>query len=191
MKILSLQDAALSTKEFSHLFEISTLPAAFVENQALDWRVRDGYSNAGTLLVGDLRVMKSSTAIVEIHPFPEWLVEILQPGQQVGKAYAIVPNWSIERLERIKSKAWEEKLSCIEKHLQETSADEWLAITYQPGVCIKIPAYVPHEFLAVVKEGEIHPYLQCFEPNFEFLSESLGINPTALFSVKEVQMPIP
>lgn len=185
MKIISLRSDADKLKQYEHLFQISTLPSAFSENQKLDWRIRDGFSDAGTLLVGDLRVLKKDTDVVEIHPFPEWLVEILQPFSKVGTAYAIVPNWSKDFLDSIKKVNWEQKISLIKDRISHTKSEQWIAVQYEPGICIKICEYVPHEFLAQYSEGQIPPYLQCFEPNFDFLPKVMGIEATILFPLEQ------
>ncbi len=186
MEIITLRSDSKKLKEYRHLFEISQLPSAFSENPKLDWRVRDGFEHAGSLLVGDLRVLKQETDVVEIHPFPEWLVEILQPFSKVGTAYAIVPNWPVHLVDSIKKLPWDQKLSIIKKELLNRKSEHWIAIQYEPGICIKICEYVPHEFLAYYSEDQIPPYLQCFEPNFDFLPKVMGIEATILFPLEIV-----
>ena len=188
MKVLNLRTDSENLSQYEHLFEISQVPKAFSEDPKLDWRVRDGFNESGTLLVGDLRVLKTATDVVEIHPFPEWLVEILQPFCKVGKAYAVVPNWPKEFFGALNNTWWKEKLSMIRNRISTMSmmsTDEWLAIEYEPGICIKIPAYVPHEFLARFSEDQKPPYLQCFEPNFDFLPKIMGIEATILFELNQ------
>jgi hypothetical protein len=183
MQIVTPEQYGEIQKDNEHLFDICMPTAQMIEND-LEWFVRDGFDQAGTLLLGDLRVKKTSTKAVEIHPFPEWVIQMHLPGKKSGKVYVIIPKITQKLLKKIERRPWEKRLVKIQETLDTLTPDDYLAIEYVEGISIKVPANVPHDFIGVIKEGEEVPYCQVFEPNFSHIGELFKIN-TPYFDLKE------
>ncbi|MCP4760630.1 MAG: hypothetical protein GY870_02540 [archaeon] len=182
MKIIREEDYIKAQEEYSHLFEIGILKKEMIENN-IDWMIRDGYNNAGTLMLGDLYLKKFETNELEIHPFPEWVILMHQPMKKSGKAYVIVPNVSEKDISRLIKREWGKRIEKIQKMLDGLTSENYIAVEYVEGISIKIPENVPHDFISVVKEGEVIPYLQVFEPNWEGIGKALKIT-TPYFTIK-------
>ena len=187
MKLIREAEYAEAQEKYGHLFDICTPKPEMLEKD-LEWLVRDGFDPMGTLMVGDLRVKKHETTIVEIHPFPEWVVQMRLPQQKSGKVYALVPELSQKDLEKLARREWNKRIEKLQDMLDGLTPENYFAIEYQEGISIKIPANVPHEFLSVVASDEKTPYCQVFEPNFKAVGETLKID-TPYFNLKYTLKP--
>ena len=183
MRIITSNEYKQAQQEFGHLFDICQ-PSPEMVKKDLDWVVRDGFSQAGTLLLGDLRVKKHESNVMEIHPFPEWVVQIKQFGKISGKVYVIIPKLTEKDLKKIARRDWAKRIERVQKVLDGLTSDDFLAIEYEVGIDIKIPANVPHDFISMVGEGEITPYCNVFEPNFMGIAEVLKVT-TPYFTLKD------
>jgi len=136
-------------------------------------------------MLGDLLVYKQETTVLETHPFPEWVIQLHQVGKKSGKVFVILPKFSVKQIKRLNRKSVEVRIEKTKEMLENLSVDDFFAIEYIEGISIKINANVPHEFISIVDEGEVVPYCQVFEPDFSHISETLKINPTAFFNLKD------
>jgi len=136
-------------------------------------------------MVGDLRVLKDKTSVLEIHPFPEWVVQIFQYGIETGDTFAIVPNFPKKEVDDMRDLPWSLRVEKIEALLNDLELSEYLAVKYQDGVCLKVPANIPHEFIRIADKNENVPYCQVFEPDFKSIGEVFQIQPTMFFEIKE------
>ncbi len=159
-----------------------------LENK-ISFTVRDGVEHLGFLMLGDLLVYKHETSVLEAHPFPEWVIQLHQVGKKSGKVFVILPKFSSKQIKRLNRKSVEIRVEKTKEMLENLSMDDFIAIEYTVGISIKINANVPHEFISIVNEGESIPYCQVFEPNFSHIAETLKINPTAFFELKEILKP--
>lgn len=176
--VWSVEDAIARQAEWGHLYEVQAPPP-----DHKNWRVREVFTQGGHLLVGDLLLDEQEARFLEVHPFPEWVVQVYQPGKRPGGAYAILPK--LERkvvARRLPRKPWAKRVATLNKMLGRLSPAEFFAIQYEVGTNIKIPANVPHYFLAKCASGEDLPYMQVFEPSLPILDEGLKIT-TPYFDV--------
>ena len=185
MQIINETQYEQTQKEYNHLIDIGFPPANMLENK-ISFTVRDGIEHVGFLMLGDLLVYKHETTVLEAHPFPEWVIQLHQVGKKSGKVFVIMPKFSIKQLKRLNRKSVEVRVEKTKEMLENLSVDDFIAIEYVEGISIKIKANVPHEFVSVVNESEVVPYCQVFEPNFSHIAETLKINPTAFFDLKEI-----
>ena len=182
MQIITESEYQEAASSYAHLFEISTPPAMMVEKD-LSWLVRDEVTQGGTLMLGDLLVVKHSTKVVETHPFPEWVIQLHRIGKKSGKVYAIIPKLTPKQIKRFNRKDPFRRNEKTIESLTALSHEDFLAIEYQEGICIKIPANVPHEFISVVGEGEDNPYCQVFEPNFAPMADLVKFDVTKFYDL--------
>ncbi|WP_457559230.1 hypothetical protein [Candidatus Harpocratesius sp.] len=168
--------------EYSHLFEISS-PPSIMKEKDLSFVVREEISQGGTLLVGDLIVKKRSTNILEAHPFPEWVVQLYNPGINPGKLFLILPKFSTKQVKRFNRKSLALRFDKIKDALSDLTAVDFLVIEYVPGLCVKIPPNIPHEFVSITTNEQKNPYCQVFEPNYLPLSELLKFDVTKFFTL--------
>lgn len=176
MRIIHENEYTKIQTEFGYLFDICSPKQEMMEKN-LEWIVRDGFPQFGTLAVGDLRVMKHSTSVLEIHPFPEWVIQCYLPGKKSGKVFAIIPMLSEKDVRKIERTPWARRIELIQKLLDPLPEKEFLAIQYAIGVDIKIPANIPHDFISLVGSGEEIPYCQVFEPDITEIVEKFRIDP--------------
>jgi hypothetical protein len=164
LKIITEREFSSMNSKYVHLFDVN-LPSQDMVDENKDWVIRESFLPFGPLMVGDLRVIKPSTDVFEIHPFPEWVVQIYMPQKKPGSVYALVPDWDSDIIGQFAKKVWGERLLDIQNQLNRLTLDDVIAIKYEVGTSIKIPANVPHEFISVVNPGEDIPFCQVFEPN--------------------------
>jgi hypothetical protein len=174
MQIIHENEYERAQIKFGHLFDICSPKPEMIEKN-MDWIVRDGFSQFGTLAVGDLRVIKHTTSVLEIHPFPEWVVQCYVPGKKSGKVYALIPILLEKDVRKIERTPWAQRIDIIQKLLDPLIEKDFLAIEYVIGIDIKIPANIPHDFISIVDQGEEIPYCQVFEPNINGIVEKLRI----------------
>lgn len=182
MQIIHESEYTQSQQTYGHLFDICQPKPEMIEKK-MDWWVRDGYDKLGTLMVGDLIVLKHETNVMEIHPFPEWVVQMHLVGKSSGKTYAIVPTLEEKDIRKLEMRDWEKRIKKVQEMLDSLSEKNFIAIEYKDGISIKIPANVPHDFISVVNSNESDPYCQVFEPNFMHVAEIFKIN-TPYFNLK-------
>ena len=185
MQIITENQYEQTQMEYNHLIDIGFPPANMLENK-ISFTIRDGIEHVGFLILGDLLVYKHETSVLEAHPFPEWVIQLHQVGKKSGKVFAIIPKFSVKQIKRLNRKSVEVRIEKTKEILENLSMDDYIAIEYMKGISIKINANVPHEFISVVNEGEAVPYCQVFEPNFSYIAETLKINPTTFFDLKDI-----
>jgi hypothetical protein len=183
MQIIHEEEYTQAQIDYGHLFDICQ-PKSEMVDKHMDWFVRDGFDKVGTLMVGDLMVVKHETKNLETHPFPEWVVQLHQPGQISGKVYAIVPAWEEKDVHKFETWDWAKRVKKTQEMLDGATEDTFLAVEYIPGIDVKICANVPHEFLSVIGDDQSTPYCQVFEPNISKVCEMLRMEPTAYYNLK-------
>ncbi len=182
MKIIRPNHYEKANREYPHLFNIGTVPNE-MEKDNIDWLVRDKFDAAGTFMLGDLRVVKTQMKVMEIHPFPEWVVQIFQPLKDSNNTYLIIPNIDQNQFIRAKKKSWEERTAFFLNFLFALNHGDYIAIEYRDGVSIKVPANVPHDFIYKENGKKSVPYCQVFEPDFEKIGKLYQISPTHIFKL--------
>jgi len=188
MQIITEDQYEQAQMEYNHLIDIGFPPANMFENK-ISFTIRDRIEHVGFLMLGDLLVYKHETSVLEAHPFPEWVIQLHQVGKKSGKVFVILPKFSIKQMKRLNRKSVEARVEKTKEMLENLSVDDFIAIEYVEGISIKINANVPHEFISIVNEGEAVPYCQVFEPDFSHITETLKINPTAFFDLKNILKP--
>ncbi len=182
MNIITEKDYNEAGNNYSHLFDIG-MPSTEMVEKDLGWVVRDEVNFGGPMMIGDLRVQKHKTNVLETHPFPEWVIQMHQIGTNSGKVYAIMPNFSIKQMKRLNRKKISARAEKTKQFLKELSQEDYLAIEYKEGISIKINANVPHEFISVVGSDEATPYCQVFEPNLFPLSQKINFDVTTFYTL--------
>ncbi len=176
--IFSPEEAIAHGKEYAHLYEVLQ-PAEGLVN----FKPRDGFAAGGTLLVGDLVCNESQTSNLEIHPFPEWVLQSPRYGKQPGKAFAIFANVDPKFFERkIARKDWTGRVQAYNDYIKTLPIDGFFAIEMPPGVIVKVCKNAPHYFISAQSAGEDFPYLVVFEPEIPVVAEELKAA-TAYFSL--------
>ena len=181
MKYILETEYLEANEQYKHLFEISTPPINMIKKK-LHWQVRDDYKVGGTLMVGDLLVTKTNTKVLESHPFPEWVVQIYQPGVKSRTTYCVIPNLTPEFMEKV-HKQLDFKEELIQERLEKLTNEDYLIIEYRDGVCIKIPPFVPHEFITIDDNELRKPYCQVFEPDLAEQSIAFGFDLTSFYLI--------
>ncbi len=168
-RILSPEEIIARSKDFAHLFEILQPP----ENLQ-NFKPRDGFPSGGTLLVGDLVCTEYQTGNLEIHPFPEWVLQSPRLGKQPGKSYGVFANVDSKIFERkIVRKDWNGRVQTYNEYLKTLTIDDFFAIEMVQGIIIKVCKNAPHYFLSARSPGKDFPYLVVFEPDIPVVTEEL------------------
>ena len=171
-KIIDIQNYLAHIEEFEHLFEICQQPP-----DTVTWQTHDEFPDAGTLFLGDLNLSEQETENFEIHPFPEWVIKIFQPGKKPGKAYAIFPMLPKKFIQKtLPRKDFPTRIQKIQSKIDLLTSEDIIAVEYVDGMCIKVPENVPHYFLSIIKNGEEIPFLQVFEPRIDYIKSYLGFD---------------
>jgi hypothetical protein len=179
-KILTFESYLKSKDLYEHLFEVQVPP----ENIKL-WKVRYNF-DMGTPMIGDLLLDLEQERMLEVHPFPEWVVYLRSNYNVKSKPYLIVPTFSNSFVKQISRKTLDKRIELIQKEIEKLSIEDLIAFEYEIGINILIPAFIPHFFICskINKEaGESPPYLQVFEPNLDILTKNLKIKPSYLFKL--------
>ncbi len=179
-KIINFEIYIENQELYKHLFEVQLPP----EDTNL-WKIRFHY-DMGTPLVGDLILDLENENKLEIHPFPEWVVQLKSTGKVNSKPYLIVPNFPYPLIKKLLRKNFDEKIKLIQNEVNNLTIDNLIAFEYDVGINILIPALIPHLFISskINKEkGESPPYLQVFEPNLDKLTKNLRIKTTHFFKL--------
>jgi hypothetical protein len=171
-KIINIHEYLKNIEEYVHLFEICQQPP-----DTIMWQTHDEFTTAGTLLLGDLNLSEQETGIVEIHPFPEWVIKIFQPDKNPGKSYAIFPLLEKKFINKtLPRKNFVTRIQKIQQKIDSLTSIEIIAVEYVDGMCLKVRENVPHYFLSVIEKGEDIPYLQVFEPRIDYIKSHLGFD---------------
>ncbi len=177
--IITLETYLKNKDSYQHLFEVQLPP----ESINL-FKVRYNFE-MGTPLVGDLLLDLESERMLEIHPFPEWVVH-LKSDKVKSKPYLVVPNFPNSLVKKFSRKSVDEKIKLIQNEIDHIKIDDLIAFEYEIGINILVPAFIPHFFIAskINKEaGEEPPYLQVFEPNLDVLTKNLKIKTSYFFKL--------
>lgn len=168
-RVFSPEDTIAHAKEYAHLFEILQPPEGLS-----NFKRRDGFPDGGTLLVGDLVCNETQTTNLEIHPFPEWVLQSPRYGKHPGKAYAIFANVDPKFFERkIARKDWIGRVQAYNEYMKTLPIDNFFAIEMPPGIIVKVCKNAPHYFLSAQTADLDSPYLVVFEPEIPVVAEEL------------------
>ncbi len=165
---------------YEHLFEIQTPPSDIKL-----WKIRFNF-DLGTLLLGDLLLDLEQEKMLEIHPFPEWVVQLKCVSNGKSKPYLVVPNLPKSLVRKFARKTSDEIVEILTQEIPKLKINDLIAVEYEVGVNILVPAFIPHFFISSKinkAEGELPPYLQVFEPNIESTTKNLKIKPTYYFEL--------
>ncbi|MBD3255022.1 MAG: hypothetical protein GF383_08005 [Candidatus Lokiarchaeota archaeon] len=179
-KIVDINRYLQNPAAYRHLFEVQVPPS-----KIKTWKVRYNYI-LGTLMVGDLILDLESENMLEIHPFPEWVVHLKRFNQPTTVPYLVVPDLDLSITRKITRKPYPDKIELIEDLISHLTISNLIAFEYQLGVNVLVPAFIPHFFISSKfdKEGHVAaPYLQVFEPNINALQQTLNIKPTSYFQL--------
>src|SRR5271157_2683698 len=100
--VLSPQEALADAERYAHLFEILQPP----ENLN-NFKPRDGVPGGGTLMSGDLVCNEQQTPNLEVHPFPEWVMQSPWFEKNTGNAFAIIAEIDPKVFKRkVEQKDW-------------------------------------------------------------------------------------
>jgi hypothetical protein len=180
INIVTYNDYIKEENLYENLFEVQLPP----EDINL-WKIRYNF-NMGTPLLGDLLLDLEQEERLEIHPFPEWVVQLKTKDVVKSKPYLVVPNFSKPLIKKINRKSINEKIELIQNEIDTIKIDDLIAFEYDIGINILVPAFIPHFFISskINREaGEKPPYLQVFEPNLEVLTKNLKIKTTYFFKL--------
>ncbi len=167
--ILSPEEALAHAKDYSNLFEILQPPEGLS-----NFKRRDGFPGGGTLLVGDLVCNETQTTNLEIHPFPEWVLQSPRYGKHPGKAYAIFANVDPKFFERkIARKDWIGRVQAYNEYMKTLPIANFFAIEMPLGIIVKVCKNAPHYFLSAQSADQDSPYLVVFEPEIPVVAEEL------------------
>ena len=177
-KIITIKDFQNNRENFIYLFEVQ-----FPPKEIKLFKERYNFE-LGTLLVGDLLLDLEKERMLEIHPFPEWVVHLKTESK--CKPYLVVPNFSKAFINKLLRKPLHVKLDLLKNCISSLEIENLIAFEYEEGINLLIPAYIPHFFISskIDKEcGEQPPYLQVFEPNFADIAKVLRIKPSYYFKL--------
>lgn len=179
-KIITLEAYNENPNAYQHLFEVQLPP----ENINL-FKVRHHFE-MGTPVVGDLVLDLESEKMLEIHPFPEWVVFLKSSSKVKSKPYLVVPNFPNSLIKKFSRKSLDERIGLIQNEIDTLTIDDIIAFEYDIGINILVPAFIPHFFISskINKDtGEKPPYLQVFEPNLDVLTRNLRIKMSYFFKL--------
>lgn len=185
VKYINFSDDASLLDEYSHLIEFQQKPADLPQEYE-NFRPRDTFPT-GNLLCGDLIVNEEMTKKLEMHPFPEWVVQLIRldtRDEQVD-GHVVCLNVSKKELRKLGRKDWSTRVGMNKEKIKAMTPDDLLAFRMAPGICVKVIANVPHYFICKEKPaGKSYPYMQVFEPSidWETLQPFGKFSPTAYFS---------
>ncbi|MHA1489269.1 MAG: hypothetical protein ACTSRI_06405 [Promethearchaeota archaeon] len=178
--IITLEEYINNKEKYIHLFEVQLPP-----DDLKLFKPRLNFE-MGNPLIGDLRLDLEKENMLEIHPFPEWVVQLKSPENVKCKPYLIVPNFSLSVVKSLARKSFEKKLKIIEQEVKKLTIDDLIAFKYEIGINILVRGFTPHFFISskINKDiGEAPPYLQVFEPNMDKITRILKIKTTYFFKL--------
>jgi len=180
IRIIKFEDYIKESESYKHIFEVQ-----FPSENLKGWNIKYDYS-IGTPLIGDLIMNNFEDKSFEMHPFPEWVVQLINPHGKSSKAYLIVPNLDKSFIKKMLKKNIDNKVELLKNFFKSCTIENIIAFEYQIGVNVMIPAYIPHTFICSkedLEKGLVPAYFQVFEPNFENIVKSLKIKPTQFFRI--------
>nr|MDO8113729.1 hypothetical protein [Candidatus Sigynarchaeota archaeon] len=165
---MDFKEKAEILKEYEHLCEYQVKPANL--GVGSNFARRDGFV-AGQLMIGDLIINEEATKNLEVHPFPEWVAQLIRidtPKDQAS-GYAVVLNINQKDFKRIEKKDWRDRKDAFKELTKDCKPESLVAFRLVPGICVKIPGSVPHYFVSGKKtEGTEYPYCQVYEPEINW-----------------------
>lgn len=186
VKHVDFGDGADVLGTFSHLVEYQAKPTDLPKEHE-NFRVRETFP-LGNLLCGDLVINEEATKQLEMHPFPEWVVQLQRLDTPAGalRGYCIALDMTAKDLRKLEKKDWRERKDAVKELVKACTPEQLVAFAMAPGICVKVPANVPHYFVSARNDGtKAHPYCQVFEPAIAWDGVAvLGrFDPTAYFSL--------
>lgn len=178
--IITLEDYISKENDYNHLIEVQFPPA-----DVNMFKVRFNF-DMGTPLIGDLILDVETESLLELHPFPEWVVYLRSRTTTKSTPYLIVPNLSKKFMRKLNRKSVDQRIDLIKDELKDLKQSDLLAFEYKLGINILVPAFTPHLFISskIDKEsGDNPPYLQVFEPKLDELTKNLKIKTTYFFNL--------
>ncbi len=174
--VFTIDDIYRNKEDLHHLFEVQLPPK---EIKLFKERF---HFELGTLLIGDLVLDLEKERMLEIHPFPEWVVEL--KTETKCKPYLVVPNFSQSFINKLLRKPLEKKIDLLENEISRLEIEKLIAFEYEIGINVLVPAYIPHFFISSKNEKlSEYPYLQVFEPDFTNIVNVLKIKPSYYFKL--------
>ncbi|MHA1889415.1 MAG: hypothetical protein ACTSYS_00350 [Promethearchaeota archaeon] len=186
MKIHDINSNQDDLKSLEHLVQYMIKPVDLPGEYEF-FRVREIFP-AGKLLCGDLVVNETSSKQLEIHPFPEWVVQVIQPApvEESLPAYCVFLNLNKKQLKKISKMSTKEKKSEIKELVKSCTNNDIIAFKMAPGACVKVNPNVPHYFITEKSsEGKSIPYALVFEPSIDWEAMKIfgKFESTAYFSL--------
>lgn len=178
--IITLEDYISKENDYNHLIEVQFPPA-----DVNIFKVRMNF-DMGTPLIGDLVLDVEAENLLEVHPFPEWVVFLRSKTLTKSKPYLVVPNLSKKFMRKLNRKSVYHRIELIKEELKDLKQSDLFAFEYELGVNILVPAFTPHLFVSSQIDkvsGDNPPYLQVFEPKLDELTKNLKIKTTYFFTL--------
>ncbi|MFX0100795.1 MAG: hypothetical protein ACFFCS_14560 [Candidatus Hodarchaeota archaeon] len=185
MNFIDFSDDLEILNEYSHLIEYQIKPVDLPKEYE-NFRPRETFPT-GQLLCGDLVVNEEMTKQLEIHPFPEWVVQLirLDTKDEQLDGYEVALNVSKKDLKKLGRKDWTTRVDMIKEMIKSMTEEDIVVFRMVPGICVEINANVPHYVICKNKPaGKSYPYMQVFEPtiDWEKLKPFGKFAPTAYFT---------
>lgn len=195
MKCIDHKTPADVLAQYVHLVEYQSRPADLPQ-QFQNFKPRDSFP-MGQLLCGDLVINEEKAKQLEVHPFPEWVVQLVRIETDVPSVngYCIALNMEQKEFKKFAKKDWRIKKDDLKGLIKDVTADGLVAFKMGIGICLKVQASVPHYFVSAPAPGGnvlAYPYCQVFEPtiNWDKLAPFGKFEPTAYFSTDlEIRAP--
>ena len=170
-------------EKYSHLVDIGILNENMVKDN-IEWEIRGGFRISRPLLVGDLRVIRQKSQIMEIHQFPEWVIQMYQTNTNAADTLLIMPELSSKMVKDLQNMPWNTRCLKIQEILKKEKNPTYVGISYRDGVSIKVNANIPHDFICPLIGDQSVSYCQVFEPDFNSIGEVYKIDPTKIFPLE-------
>ena len=183
MQIIDYKENPDTLKQWAHLCAYQVRPESLGPQ---NFAKRDGFP-VGHLMVGDLIVNEEFAKQLEVHPFPEWVAQLvrLDTEQPSVDGYCIFLNVPEKDFHKIEKKDWRERKDQFKDLVKACTEDDIVAFHMVPGICVKVIANTPHYFISAAKsEDAEYPYCQVYEPEIDWpsLAPFGKLEPTAYFS---------
>ncbi|MHA1681068.1 MAG: hypothetical protein ACTSUE_08670 [Promethearchaeota archaeon] len=167
MNILTHESEDLEA--YAHLVEYQVKPPDLPQ-EFQNFRVRETFP-MGNLLCGDLVINEESSKQLEVHPFPEWVVQLIRLDTKKTQVagYIATLNMTPKELKKLVKLDWRSKTKEIKERVKNCSNDDIILFKLIPGLCVKIRGNVVHYAISEQKPDEnAYPYCQVFEPAIDW-----------------------